>query len=139
MARLMLLCLLGGLLTGCPTVETGAYKDQRFAVKGTVTLDGKPLESGSVSFIATTEGQRPAGGAITAGKFDVPEGQGPNAGKYRVEIRAPKPTGKKIKDSDTGEMIDVMEELLPPRYHTKSILTATVGEKNEFEFTLVTK
>ncbi len=138
MSRLVVLLSAAVLFAGCPTVETGAYTDQRFPVKGEVTVNGKPLESGSISFIATQEGQRPAGGPITNGKYDVPENLGPNAGKYRVEIRWTKPTGKKVKDSDTGEMIDVIAEGLPPRYHSQSILTATIeAGKTDFPFELV--
>jgi hypothetical protein len=125
--------------SGCPTIETGEYKDQRFAVKGKVTLDGQPLTNGTIAFLATTEGQRQAGGPIVNGVYDIPEGQGPNAGPHRVEIRSMKPTGKKFKDSDTGEMIDQMVEALPPRYHEKSILTATIGEQGEWNFELVGK
>jgi hypothetical protein len=140
MLRSILFSLAVLFLTGCPTLETGGYKDQRFAIKGTVTADGRPLENGTIAFIGTAEGSRQAGGPIVNGAYDIPEGQGPNAGKYRVEIRSLKPTGKKVKDSDTGGMIDVMVEALPPRYHDKSILTATIeAGKIEYPFELVTK
>jgi hypothetical protein len=124
---------------GCSSLETGEFKDERFAVKGTVNLDGKPLESGTIAFVGEGEKQRPAGGPIVAGKFEIPQGQGPNAGKYKVQVRSLKSTGKKFKDSDTGEMKDVMEESLPKRYHDNTILTATVGEQTEFTFDLVSK
>jgi len=127
-------------LTGCPTLETGEYKDKRMAVKGTVTLDGKPLPTGTIALLATQEGQRPSGGPIVDGKYDISVDQGPNAGKYRVEIRSLQPTGKKVADPDMGGMIDVMAEKLPPRYHDKSILTATFEEgKTDYPFELLAK
>ena len=139
MFRFVMGIVAASALAGCAEVETGAYKDKRFAVKGNVTLDGRPLEGGTIAFIATAEGQRQSGGPIVAGKYDVPEGRGPNAGKYRVEIRWSKPTGKQVKDTDLGGMIDVVAEGVPNRYNDKSILTATIGDQVEWDFDMVSK
>jgi hypothetical protein len=139
MSRWITILLMPLFVAGCTRLETGTFSDTRYAVKGVVTLDGKPLTNATIAFVGTESAQRTAGGPVLDGKFEVPQERGPNAGKYRVEIRWSKPTGKKIKDSDTGAMIDVLEEGLPPRYHQNTILTATVGEKSEFDFPLVSK
>jgi acetyl esterase/lipase len=73
----------GGLLTRAP----------RVAIRGVVTLDGKPLARGSVIF---TPLEDPAAPPVVAfvfntgpvrGEFLVPASQGPTPGRYRVEVR----------------------------------------------------
>lgn len=122
---------------GCATKESGP---PRYKLEGTVTLDGNPLDGATITFTPTDLKNRPAGGPIANGKFSVPVGQGANAGPHRVEIRWPKPTGKQVKDEDTGGMIDVVAEGLPVRYHDQSELKADVGpEKTKFDFELTSK
>ena len=55
----------------------------------------------------------------------------------RVEIRWPKPTGQKAKDSDSGQEIDVTADVIPKKYNEASELTKDVklGE-NTFDFEL---
>ena len=76
--------LLMSLCVGC---EQGGGVT-RGAVKGKVTLDGSPVEEGSIAFIPTggTEGPT-AGGQIEQGQYSVPSAKGPVVGRYRVEIR----------------------------------------------------
>lgn len=125
-------------LTGCGSEP--AYKGpQRIPLSGKVTLDGTPLNGGTISFIAVGKGN-PSGGQITAGTYSVPEEQGANAGSYRVEIRWSKPTGEKVKDDDTGGMIDVVKEAIPAKYNTQSELKAEVSaDKKTFDFDLSSK
>lgn len=126
-------------LVGCgkEAPYTGA---KRFPVKGKVTFDGEPIDGGTISFIQQDEKSRPAGGPIANGEYSVPEEQGPNAGSYRVEIRWLKPTGQKRKDEDTGEMIDVVKQVIPIKFNDQSILTAEVGEgKTEHDFATLSK
>ncbi len=58
-------------------------------VSGTVTLDGKPIPKGTVTFIST-DGQRPnATGSISAGAYTlqtVEPGDGAVVGEYNVAI-----------------------------------------------------
>ncbi len=114
----------------------------RYPLSGKVTLDGQPVESGSISFLPPTEQApvRVSGGTITAGAYSVPKEKGANAGSYRVEIRALKPTGKKVKDPDLGGEKDVMVEAIPAKFNEKSILTAEVAaDKTTFDFALQSK
>lgn len=138
MQRGMALCLLSVVaLLGCGKRDSGP---PRFVLEGTVTLDGAPLDGATITFMPTDLKNRPSGGPISTGKYSVSQGQGANAGPHRVEIRWPKPTGKKIKDEDTGEMIDVVAEGLPVRYHDQSELKADVGpEKTKHDFDLTSK
>jgi len=81
-----LLLALAALVVGCTKDPLG-----RYAVSGTVNVDGAALESGHISF-QPTEGQATSGGAIVkGGKYTVPREGGLVAGKYRVAINAPAP------------------------------------------------
>lgn len=133
----VLLCFTTLIAVGCGGPEYEGAK--RFAVKGTVTVDGEPMDYGTISFIPSSEAARVSGGPIVDGKFEMREGRGANAGQYRVEIRWQKPTGKKYRDPDTEEMMDERKEGLPKRYHEQSELTADVSEENHtFDFALTT-
>jgi hypothetical protein len=78
--------VLAGLASGCG----GGL----VAVSGTVTLDGRPADDGSVSF-QPADGQGPsAGGSVREGRFEVSPGLTP--GTYKVAVRAGLKTGRKI-------------------------------------------
>lgn len=125
-------------LTGCGS-EPAYEGPKRIPLSGKVTFDGVPLNGGTISFIGVGKGN-PAGGQIMAGTYSIPEEQGANAGAYRVEIRWSKPTGEKVKDTDTGEMIDVFKEAVPAKFNVQSELKAEVSaDKKTFDFDLSSK
>jgi hypothetical protein len=65
------------------------------SVQGQVTLDGQPVEWGSISFVPVGNTKGPLTGAvITDGKYAIKVGSAPTVGHYRVEIRWAKKTGK---------------------------------------------
>jgi len=111
---------------------------ERVPVEGTVTLKGKPLEQGSVTFLSTSSGSS-AGARIESGRFDIPRQRGPSPGVYRVEIVAYQETGRKIPDPDRpGEMMDEAVQLVPERYNSESELQVDLSKDgpNQFEFAL---
>jgi hypothetical protein len=125
------------LLAGCGSRDYAG--DRRFPVSGKVTVDGKPMEFGVISFLPQGEGGRVTGGPIKDGNYSVEEPMGPTAGKYRVEIRWNKPTGRRVKDAYGEEIMDEYKEGLPAKYHTNSELTSEVSsEKTTFDFDLNT-
>lgn len=130
---------LWSLLVGCSKPEYSG--DRRFALSGKVTYDGEPVDYGSISFLPLAgQDQRVSGGYIEGGAYSVPEAQGANAGKYRVEIRWDKLTGEKVLQSATGKMEEVRAEGLPSKYHKDSELTAEVSENQTvFDFHLKSK
>ncbi len=110
--------------------------DQATDLEGTVTYDGKPVDAGAISLVATGEGGRSGGGSIVDGKIVLNPENRPPPGKYRVEIRWSKLTGKKFK-TDSGELLDDRAEGLPEKYHSKSELTAELKPgKNVINFDL---
>jgi hypothetical protein len=103
-------------------------------VHGTVTLDGKPLREGKISFIIP--GQVPK-------VLDVEDGQfvgEVKPGEQRVEIAAYRPY--RIPPDAPASLRPLMEggkeNYLPARYHRDSTRMETVRETgdNEFQFTL---
>jgi hypothetical protein len=130
--------LLVVLIAGCGKRDYAG--DRRLPVSGKVTVDGEPLEFGLISFLPQGEGGRVSGGPIKNGSYSVEEPMGPTAGKYRVEIRWNKPTGRRVKDAYGDEIMDEYKEGLPAKYHTNSELTAEVSaEQTTFDFTLQSK
>lgn len=123
--------ILASVLAGCSSKHAGG------TVKGTVTLDGQPLVAGQILFVAVDQASPSAEATITAGQFEalVPPGE------KRVEIRAPKVTGKKkMYDTPDSPTVDVTVELLPAKYNVNSELKMTVdGSAQEQKFDLLSK
>lgn len=134
--RFFCVLLVLGFIAGCGS--KGYEGAKRYPLSGTVTFNGEPVDGGIIRFIGEsgTDKERPAGGVISGGKYEIPEGQGVNAGTYQVEIRWSKPTGKKIKDTgDTGEMIDVTQQVIPSKFNEVTELRAEVsGTSTTFDF-----
>jgi hypothetical protein len=99
----------------------GAPKPPRHgAIHGTVTLDGKPAPQANIRFIALEPGGINVLAAVKDGNYDVPEGQGPVKGKYRVEFSVPK-AGRRVPNPDVpGAWLEDPVETLPARYHQQS-------------------
>jgi hypothetical protein len=119
---------------GC--TSTGGYEgDERAAVSGQVTLDGKPLPYGTINFLGQSSG-RGASTAIQNGAYSIPEEQGPNAGTYKVSIigYGKAPAG----ESESDESADLGPQVVPKKYNAESTLQAeiTLGENvHNFELT----
>ena len=125
------------LLVGCG----GRGGVERGAVSGEVTLDGEPVPEGAITFFAAGENEGPAsGGPILDGRFDIARSQGPVVGTNRVEITAPRKTGKKVRSPDpiaAGGMMDEWKESVPTRYNTRSTLEEQIqAGKNKIDFAL---
>jgi hypothetical protein len=113
----------------------------RQAVSGMVTLDGKPLEQGMIVFQPQEQQGTSGGAAVSKGKYSIPRLQGLAEGKYRVEIRASE-KGAGMSDAPTPGMPKPPgKELIPAEYNSKSDKTVTVTAKgpNEFKFDIMTK
>lgn len=114
-------------LSGC-----GAPTGDRVPLAGEVTLDGQPLDRGSIEFHPDDEGSI-TGGMVLDGKFEIPANQGAKPGKYLVRIFA---SGNAIEvnpDEAPGPEADnqVSEERIPAKYNTKTELTADIGNQGD--------
>lgn len=136
--RSVLVLLIGFLGSGCSEGD----ELPREAVSGTVNLDGKPLEKGSIQFTpaagnpgAAVEG----GGMITAGTFSIPKDRGLVPGSYQIAIYSggSRTAGKGAMRPETGGP-SPSKESIPAKYNAKTELKEEVkkGGPNEFKFDL---
>jgi hypothetical protein len=110
-------------ITGCGKEDDGF---RRVPVSGKVTLDGKPLESGTISLVPLQAGPA-AHGKVAGGTYSIARSDGRAAGSYRVEVYSVQPTRRRVADGDTpGELIDEARNVIPERYNIRSELRADV-------------
>jgi hypothetical protein len=122
-------------LVVCALFAAGCDSSKVADVSGTVTIDGKSVESGSITFLPVDGHSPTAGGEIKDGKYNVrvPIGQ------MKVSISVPKEIGKKklyaTPDSPEGTLYG---EALPARFNEKTELTLEVksgSNKKDWELT----
>lgn len=122
----VLLCMLWlPVVAGCGGAANSAH---RAAVKGEVTLDGKPLAKGAIKF-APLEGTSGVvtGAPIEDGHFDLPAEIGAAVGWNRVEITAMKKTGKMVPDPfSPGTKVEMETSAVAARFNTGSTLKLEV-------------
>lgn len=123
---------------GC-LVVAGCGDSTRAMVSGTVTLDGQPLDVGTISFIPTGATKGPVAGAtIIDGKYRIDPNKGAIIGTNRIVFTGMKKTGRKLVDGD--ETMDEYINVIPPQYSTGSTLVRTIepGE-NQCDFELTSR
>lgn len=120
-------------VTGC-----GPSTDRR-GISGKVTLDGAPLNGGSIRF-ASTETKTSGGAMVNDGRYEIPREKGLLAGKYRVELNAPDDSVPPVTAGGSGGGLAAPERI-PPEYNINSTHTidVTVDGDNEFNFDVVSK
>lgn len=133
----VLIALVAGVSMVAAVCGCGSGSPQgRKAVSGKVTLDGVPIQQGSIQFQPTEKGGMVAGAMITDGAYKIPADKGPAAGKYKVVISAPE-------GGSTGLGPDGMpgaappkppKDLVPANFNSQTTLTETVGDKSSYEF-----
>lgn len=130
------LVLLG--LVGCG--GRGGDSLPRQPVEGVVTLDGAPVEKGTIQFMPTpgTAHATLASAMIKDGKYSIPKDRGPVPGGYRVIISAPDPKAPAVIDEDPGgEAPPPLPDLIPSQYNASSTLNAEIkAGPNVHDFTL---
>lgn len=145
-----LLALVPATLVGCQ----GHTKLEIANIKGTVTVDGKPVEKGTITFFGTDE-KVPLVADIIDGKYTGAAVVGQN----KVMISARRKTGHApklspaaeaqykgykewMKDKTSGpiEFDPTMVEIIPPEFGSNSKQTRVVepGKMNEFDFDIKT-
>ena len=123
-----------GLVSMAALAGCGGGKPQA-QVNGTVTLDGKPLETGVIHFYPQSDAGGPSASAdIKDGRYQLQTGIGP----MKVVINATQVIGKrKLYNTPDSPVVDDTRNLLPERYNMKSELKATLtAGPNETNFEL---
>lgn len=105
-------------------------------IEGTVTLDGQPVDGGTITFVSPDRNGGGAGGPIQGGKYAIETKLPP--GTYKVEINWLKSTGKQLPNkNDPGTTVDETKQVIPMKYNTQSELTADIKSgSNNFNFEL---
>jgi hypothetical protein len=125
------------LAPGC----SGPAPPRRGKIQGTVTLDGKPVASANIRFIALEETGINVLARVKDGVYEVPEGEGPVKGKYRIEFSVPGPVRRLENPDIPGAWLDVPRETLPARYHRESkyLLDYDPDDSRPYDATLTSK
>jgi len=123
-----------GLLSGC-----GENSD-RSRVHGKVTLDGRPLPAAVITFTPASETKGPlVGGQIENGSYSLKGNSGPLPGSYHVLISQSTETGEMFTPFPGEAPTQRMEESIPDRYNSKTILQVDIEKgSNEHNFELTT-
>jgi len=130
-------------LTGCGGSDTDDLP--REAISGTVTLNGKPLPSGAITFDPDQGTADPVsvGGVVADGSYSIAKAEGPTPGKYRVSIYPSTPGEAVSKDVAPGAPPKHSKPAvqIPAKYNAKTTLAAEIkpGESNTFDFDLDSK
>lgn len=117
----------------------------RQAVNGQVTLDGAPLDQGTVSFSPESKGSVGGGATVKNGEFSIPAAQGLPPGKYVVRINSTvRNPAAKAKLSSVPTPNDAagpgIERVAPAFNRASKILVEVVaGHSAEFSFAAKSK
>jgi hypothetical protein len=120
------------LLGGCGGDPLG-----RYAISGSVSVDGTPLAKGNISFQPTENQPTSSGAVVVGGRFSIPRDSGLVVGKYRVVVNAAVPgtEGKAVPaDAQPGDPPPPAQELIPPEWNVASQHTIEVKREGPFDF-----
>jgi hypothetical protein len=110
--------------------------DGKVPIRGSVTLNGEPLEQGRIEMIPSDGKGTTTGADILDGDFQLRSDPGPKT----VQITAQKIVGreKNYPNDPNSPEHDVIEQLVPARYNTQTELKCDIkaGKNDELSFSL---
>ena len=124
-------------LSGC-----GEAGGEPCSVKGSISLNGIPIETGTIVLEPQGQGGARGGASIKNGKYEIPIERGMWVGSFIVRVTGFRETGETEAPFETleGEVADdiaVVEELVPHEFNSKSTLNVELeGGENERNFEL---
>ncbi|WP_164100764.1 hypothetical protein [Candidatus Laterigemmans baculatus] len=133
----MALALAAILSTGC-----GGDTSGRLPLAGQVTLDGQPLDRGTIEFHPEAGAAGMTGGVITDGRFEIPAEQGVMPGTYTVRVYSAATDGTTeaapAAPGPEAAQEQLAAERIPSRYNVDSELETTISDANseQLEFAL---
>jgi hypothetical protein len=120
-------------------------KSDRLAISGKVTLNGAPLDLGSIRFSSNGGGKLFASGAVVKdGEYHIPQLKGLPPGTYRVEINSPDTKAPLVTYRPApGEPVapPTAPERVPAEYNSESkhSVEVSASKDNEFIFDIVSR
>jgi hypothetical protein len=116
-SRFLLLICLGVSVAGCSQPVADC------PISGSVTLDGQPLPTGTLTLVPNHGGSGIPPIAIERGQFASAPPHHPTPGSYRVEIVCYEPTGRTVADPDIpGAKVVETKQIIPDGYNRRSTL-----------------
>jgi hypothetical protein len=89
-------------------------------ISGKVTVDGAPLEKGTIAYVPAEGTGAPATVEVVNGAYQAQM----TPGKKLIQISAPKVIGKRKEyNGPNAPEVEISEESLPEKYNSKSELT----------------
>ena len=122
-------------LVGC---GAGGNKDG-LPVHGSVMIEGEPVKSAKIKFVARGETKSEATTAVVNGKFEFAAGYGPAAGEHDVLIYYSPPDFEELQATiQEGQDEGMFSSELPEAYARAGLLVASVSTDatNPIEFSL---
>lgn len=102
-----------------------------YAVHGTVTYLGSPVEAGEIVFEPPLNDGQTRSTTIHDGIFVLRAKEGLVRGKkYVVRVRGYRKTGKKYENADMSLSAEISEQYLPSRYNSDSELSLETTRQN---------
>ena len=122
-------------------VMLGCGGTDRQALRGTITLDGKPLPLGTITLKPQQGTRSPtASSEVSDGKFFIPAKNGLHVGQFHVEVLAMRVKNGDTYDPSKAYEYNQIEQYLPQRYNYRSELLAEIKKgKNSLDFELQSK
>jgi hypothetical protein len=123
-----------GSLMAVLFLSVGGCGKSKPMMEGMVTLDGVPIEKGTIMLIPAQGKGQSAGGGIVDGLYRITASQGP----MQVQINAARKDGTMPDplNPGTGAMIDRYVEYVPDRYNETTELEVTIKpgiNKHDFQ------
>jgi hypothetical protein len=114
--------------------------DNREGLSGTVTLNGKNLDRGVITFVSEGNSPTQASAVVENGQYAIPQPQGLAPGKYKVSISSP---DGKTPDADPNAAPGpsgnfASKDRIPAKFNIQSKLEVEVkkGDPNKFDFSI---
>jgi hypothetical protein len=129
------------LILGLMAVVGCGPKTDRLSIRGSVQLDGAPLQSGSISF-ASMPGEKlqSTGAMVQDGTYYIPAEKGLLPGVYGLQLTSPDAEAKPIllRDAASGRSFPVAPDRIPAEYNVESTKTIEVTRDgdNVFDFNI---
>lgn len=126
--------LCGLVIIACGLPGCGPGPTNRIMVHGKVTYQGQPVESGTILFSPTTEGQYQANGVIEDGEYLIDADYGPSLGTYKIRIDGFRATGQStelgpLHAADNGS-VEELEPYIPVEFNSQTTLSVDISAQN---------